>query len=213
MKKLSTILLCGLLCLACACKTTQSDEKKDDPAASLSEESSGGGEAAEASEAKEGAEEEVEPCGPDDEMCRVERLGDTSVGWLSEGLAIDTALEKLGEPEQKEARFEEGASGDFLEIWTWPSKGVQADVTAPNMTDPVTTVRSFTVRAPFDGETKRGVGIGSTEQEVLAAYDGLFDPVATRPGELLVAGSVYGGMFFRLEGGEVSEIFVGAGAE
>jgi hypothetical protein len=208
MKHASLFLLLALtLATLVACKSDSSTEAHAAPPAKAK--------AKKPVEAKKEAPKKpaLPPCGVDDDGCRVERLGSTSVGWLSEGLAAKKALEKLGPPTKKEARFEEGASGDFLEIWSWPAKGVSLDVTAPNMTDPVDKVRGFTVSAPFKGETARGISLGSTEAEVRAAYADCLDPRVDQKGQSVVAGSIYGGMFFSIKDGQVSSIFVGAGAE
>ena len=85
-------------------------------------------------------------------------------------------------------------------------------MTAPDMTAPVNDHIAVTVFPPFEGKTSRGVGIGSTEEEVRAAYKNLIDP-GSRPGEMIIAGSVYGGVFFTIEDGKVTTIFIGAGAE
>ena len=201
------------LVFAVGCKTTtptQIDDQKDATEASTDADPD-----AKTTAAPDTPESQpvLEPCDPEDEPCRVERAGAYKVGWLAEGVPVATVLEKLGEPDSKEERIEEEASGDIYEVWTWESAGVSADMLAADMTAPVTAVRYFTVSAPFDGKTPKGVGIGSTEEEVRAAYDGTFDPHFTRAGESLVAGSVYGGIFFRIEDGKVTTIFVGAGAE
>lgn len=151
-------------------------------------------------------------CVEEDEMCRVDNMGKSHVGWLDSGVTVAVMLEKLGEPDQKEARINEEATGDIYEIWIWTQKGVRADLSAPDMTAPVVSVRHFTVTAPFDGKTERGIGIGSTEAEVLAAYPGVMDP-NSRPGAQVIVGSIYGGMFFDIVDGNVTSIFVGAGAE
>ena len=75
------------------------------------------------------------------------------------------------------------------------------------------------IAAPSTLRTSRGIGVGATRAEVEAAYrDALGkgrepnEPDATTE-QLLIVGSVYGGTFFRFEGGKLVSIFVGAGAE
>lgn len=155
---------------------------------------------------------ELPPCGADDENCRVTRLGEASLGWWNGKQTAQEIVAKLGEPDKKGARMTEEASGDIVEYWTWSAKGVTLGMTAPNMTDPVNASRDITVRAPFAEKTERGIGIGSTEAEVQKAYAGLLDP-NSKPGEQWIAGSIYGGVFFTITDGVVSDIFIGAGAE
>ncbi len=153
------------------------------------------------------------PCKDDDEVCFVDRLGKANFGWLKEGTKAKVVLEKLGQPETKGERFEEGATGDIIETWTWKQKGIDLTANAPNMKDPVQNVSRITITAPCKLKTDRGVGIGSTEAEVRKAYAGTYPPLFDKPGKSLVAGSIYGGVFFDFENGKVIRIFIGAGAE
>lgn len=151
------------------------------------------------------------PCAPDDEMCRVDRLGDTGFGGLEAGLAISALEERLGTPEKVGETIEEGATGDVIHERTYPAAGVV--VTAVKAADHGQVVRDFTLSAPFAEKSARGVGIGSSEAEVLAAYADCLEGFSTVPGEKAVAGSVFGGVFFYFEDGVVTSIYVGAGAE
>ena len=152
------------------------------------------------------------PCAVEDYDCRVARLGSTAFGPLGTGVAAATIVAALGEPSTRGAVEEEGASGLFLTSWAWPRAGVVVTMEATTPGGALT-AHSFTVRAPFTERSARGVGIGSSEAAVQAAYEGLSDPDATRAGEIFVAGSVYGGVFFKFVDGRVDEIFVGADAE
>jgi hypothetical protein len=152
------------------------------------------------------------PCPTEDYDCRVQRLGDTSFGAITNGATAEAIVARLGEPTARGETQEEGASGLFLSVWEWPAAGVVVTMESTTPTGALT-AHSFTLRAPCAERSTRGVGVGSTEAEVSTAYAGLADPDATRPGETFVAGSVYGGVFFTFVGGRVSEIFVGAGAE
>jgi hypothetical protein len=72
------------------------------------------------------------------------------------------------------------------------------------------------VRSPSTLRTKRGIHIGSTEQDVIKAYGGCQDEdgrIHTKRGEQFVAGSIYGGIAFSFRNGRVSEILLGAAAE
>ncbi len=167
----------------------------------------------EATKKTEGKQETPKPaCAVEDENCRAKNLGDAKIGWWDGKQTSAEIVAKLGEPDKKSARFEEGATGEFIESWEWSAQGIMLTMTAPNMTDPITTSRDISVNAPFAGKTDRDIGLGSTEEEVRAAYSASLDP-SSRPGEMVIAGSVYGGIFFTITGGKVSKIFIGAGAE
>ncbi|MCB9551920.1 MAG: hypothetical protein H6705_08560 [Myxococcales bacterium] len=150
------------------------------------------------------------PCGVEDDQCRVDRLGDVTLGPLRAGLSREALIAAFGEPATRSAPEEEGASGEWLTIWTWPAAGVSVTLSAPTE-DGVPTARDFTVEAPFAGKTDRGIGIGAEIAAVRAAYADTLDPRASP--ESLIAGSVYGGVFFTVRAGRVTGIFVGAGAE
>ena len=64
---------------------------------------------------------------------------------------------------------------------------------------------------PCEYKTKQGIGIGSSVKEVQAAYPNQLNPAVNDT--KLVAGTVYGGIIFGLDGGVVSSIFIGAAAE
>ena len=134
------------------------------------------------------------------------------LGWLSEETQLSEVTQKLGEPGSKTERFLEEATGHFVEDWVWQGPGVSLTLGAPDMKAPVDQILSVTVRAPFDQKTAEGIGIGSSEEDVIKAYGHVRDPLS-RPGELFIAGSVYGGAFFTIEQGKVVGIFLGAGAE
>ena len=155
------------------------------------------------------------PCEDDDDMCRVDRMGDSRVGWLALGSPLEQAQARLGTPDEVTDPEIEGASGESFRIFTWQAAGVRLDVREGQPGQQV--VHSFMVRPPFEGLTERCVGLGSALAQVERAYAGLRDPnmeAPTAQGGTFIAGSVYGGIFFHLdEQGRVSSIFVGAGAE
>ena len=74
-------------------------------------------------------------------------------------------------------------------------------------------VYSISLTSPSTFKTVRGIGIGSSEAEVEKAYADEKSTEDSRPDELFVAGSIYGGLLFNFVDGNVSEIFIGAAAE
>jgi hypothetical protein len=75
-----------------------------------------------------------------------------------------------------------------------------------------TTLRSISATAPSGLRTSRGIGIGSTAEEVRAAYGKELNPEESQD-ERLVVGSIFGGIIFDLKGNRVTGIFYGAAAE
>jgi hypothetical protein len=118
---------------------------------------------------------------------------------------------RLGPPETLGERLEEAATGETIQRAAWPAAGVE--VTLRVDAEGLAVVRDFTVTAPFAEKTARGVGLGSPEADVLAAYADCLEGATSVPGQTAVAGSIYGGVIFTFGGGVVTAIFVGAGAE
>ena len=152
------------------------------------------------------------PCAVDDDGCRAERLGDVAFGGLRLGITRAELEALLGPPSEVGESEEMAATGLFVRELGWPEAGVRASVAA-TAAGQLEHLDGFTVMAPFAGKTSKGVGIGSAEAAVLAAYAEAIDGQATAPGERVVAGSLFGGAIFDLSGGVVVSVFVGAAAE
>jgi hypothetical protein len=104
------------------------------------------------------------------------------------------------------------ATGDFVQKWKYSDCGVTLDMSS-EAKGGQKTVSAILVRRPSLLKTKRGIGIGSLEQEVVAAYGECQDKEMSESGRSFVAGSIYGGLIFFFENGRVTRIFLGAGAE
>jgi len=133
-------------------------------------------------------------------------------GELESGLADKAVLAKFGEPESKDGREEEGATGDIVELWHYPKQGVVLTMVSQTMTS-AQSVSGITISAPCAFKTKLGIGVGSTRADVSAAYGAFKDPEFPAGPEQFIAGSVYGGMFFDFTKDEVVSMFMGVGAE
>jgi hypothetical protein len=105
-----------------------------------------------------------------------------------------------------------GADGEYHQAWTAPDCGLTLDLSAGEPTG-AQTVRAITLTAPSAWKTRRGLGVGSTEAEVMTAYGRDRNAEESQVGSLFVAGSVYGGLLFTFEAGRVTQIFLGAAAE
>jgi len=105
-----------------------------------------------------------------------------------------------------------GADGLYHQTWSCPSKGVSFDMSSQRKGGSKI-ITAITITAPSQLKTKRGIGIGSSEQEVIRAYNDVKDSEATRPKETFVAGCVFGGLFFDFQNDKVVSIMLGAAAE
>lgn len=105
-----------------------------------------------------------------------------------------------------------GADGEYHQTWDCYEGGISFDMVSQKKGG-AKTVASIMISAPNQAKTKRGIHIGSPEQEVERLYAKEKDVEASRPHEVFVAGSVYGGLTFQFNNGVVESMFLGAGAE
>ena len=131
-----------------------------------------------------------------------------AVGFLKIGLAAAEVLAGLGEPADKSPIRIWGADGLEHQKWRYPAKGIEFDMVKR---DGAFLVNMISITTPCEYKTKQGIGIGSSVKEVQAAYPNQLNPAVNDT--KLVAGTVYGGIIFGMEGGAVSSIFIGAATE
>ncbi len=104
------------------------------------------------------------------------------------------------------------ADGDYHQQWTYPDCGITLDMIATTPKG-AQAISAITLTRPSLWKTRRGIGIGGTEREAMAAYGRDRSAEDSAPGKNLVAGSVYGGLMFTFKAGRIERIFLGAGAE
>ena len=105
-----------------------------------------------------------------------------------------------------------GADGQYHQKWQYPEKGITLGLVSEKKGG-LKSIESITITSPSPLHTQRGIGIGSLEPEVIKAYGRFRNAEDSKPGELFVAGSIYGGVLFNFHQGRVSSIFIGAAAE
>jgi len=103
------------------------------------------------------------------------------------------------------------ATGEFVQKWDYPDCGISLNM-GSGRKGGAKKVLSITAKKPSPLKTKRGIGIGDPEQEVMKAYGPYQDKEMSQEGQF-VAGSVYGGLIFSFEKGRVAQMFLGAAAE
>ena len=131
-----------------------------------------------------------------------------AIGPLKLGMDEAIVFKLLGKPAKTSFPQEEGATGDFVSDWDWPSKGIVLGMASAKRTGPFS-VRSIEIMAPSTFATTRGVTIGMPLTDLPARYQRNIDEGRDDPAEYLV-GSVYGGMLFTLKDDKVVSIFLGA---
>jgi hypothetical protein len=132
------------------------------------------------------------------------------IGPLRLGLSGAEALATLGEPESRGPAEENAATGLFHQLWEY--SGITLELTSETVGGSLT-VAGITITAPCGFRTDRGIGIGSSAEDVRRTYGAFRDQDSPIEPDRLVAGSVYGGMIFYFESERLIRIFVGAAAE
>lgn len=147
-----------------------------------------------------------------DEEARAAFVAKETLGDLKLGMTEKAVKAALGEPESKGKEEEWAATGDHVQKWVYAGRGIELQM-ASIKKGGAKSALMITARAPSKLVTRKGVGIGTTEAEVIKAYGPYEDKENSKRGATFVVGSIYGGVIFTFEKGKVSEIFFGAAAE
>ena len=134
------------------------------------------------------------------------------IGQLHLGLAAKEVRQILPGKPTRGAEKWWGADGQYHQEWQYPDGGITLGMVAKKKGGPQS-IESITITSPSPLQTQRGIRIGSTEAEVVKAYGRFQNAEDSKPGELLVAGSIFGGVMFDFQQGRVRRIFIGAAAE
>lgn len=135
-----------------------------------------------------------------------------TLGKLKLGQKAAAVIKELGEPASKGENQLWGATGEWNQEWKYPAKGLTLQMAGETAKGPKT-LSAITASEKCELATSKQIKIGSTEAEVRKAYAKLENKEEGKPGETLVAGSIYGGVIFTFKKGKVVQIFIGAAAE
>ncbi len=134
-------------------------------------------------------------------------------GEIKIGQPYMETISVLGSPASTSKATVWGADGQLHSDWDYKTKGLVVNISADPMNENNTKmVFSITAKAPCSYKTSRGIGIGSSYDEVTAAYKNAIDQSSSDP-TLITVGSVYGGIIFSFKDSKVETIFYGAAAE
>lgn len=137
-------------------------------------------------------------------------LAEEDLGGLKPGIDAKAAEKILGKASKKGKAEEEGATGDIVAAWDWKKAGVSIVFTDAKK-KPV--ARTITLGAGAKLKTKEGVGIGSTLEELDAAYSSVRRPADGDAESSYVVGTMYAGMVFELKDRTVTSVTWGTLAE
>jgi hypothetical protein len=139
-------------------------------------------------------------------------VGKESLGKITEGQKAEDLVGLLGKPASKGKVREMGATGEWVQEWKYPALGVRLSMGTYTKNGPMT-VSQIWGEAGCKLATRRGIKIGDTIAAVRKAYGDVEDKSRGKSSDHFVAGSIYGGVFFDLKDGKVTQIFIGANAE
>ena len=132
-----------------------------------------------------------------------------TVGQLQLGLSDKSTIKSTGIPDYKSAITRWEADGMYHQDWTYDS-GIDLNMaSSDSLKMEIFSLRFF---APCKLKTSRTIGIGSSMEDVKAAYKDVLSENHHEE-QSLIAGSVYGGIIFSFENGKLSSVFIGAAAE
>ncbi|MDD5035362.1 MAG: hypothetical protein PHE55_11465 [Methylococcaceae bacterium] len=149
------------------------------------------------------------PCKAEDDfkLLRTERIGPLKTGLPAN--QVQTLLKSKPESGPSE-KWE--ADGMYHQSWSYARQGIVLDMVSQTKHS-AKSVDRITISSPCRFSTQRGIHIGSAESEVEQAYRNDLNQEDSTQGAFLVAGSVYGGLMFKIQNGKVIEIILGAIAE
>ena len=140
-------------------------------------------------------------------LLKTERIGPLRIGLPEGEVERSIACQLRRGPV---TRWE--ADGDYHQEWAYPDCGITLDMGTATPKNRQT-IRAITLTRPSPWKTRRGIGIGGTEREAMAAYGHDRELETSVPGKRLVAGTVYGGLVFTFHRGRVTRSCRGAAAE
>src|SRR6185369_9004435 len=130
-------------------------------------------------------------------------------GEIGIDLSLEMVVQALGEAETKSDVEVSQVDATNVQTWKYPSKGLEISFSEDE--NKKWTVVSYSITEKSTLKSSRGIGIGSSREEVLKAYQK--DIVEQSDEGSIIAGTVYGGIVFWLGEGKVRSIFVGTMAD
>jgi hypothetical protein len=140
-------------------------------------------------------------------------MASEAIGDLAIAMSASEVKAAFGDPSETSEIQVEEAHGDFVQAWNYAGTGLSL-VMRSFTQDGEQMIASVTITMPSQLQTRRGIAIGSSWEDVQKAYGDVADKdIDTSDHSSFVAGSIYGGVIFSFEDDKVTSIFLGAGAE
>jgi hypothetical protein len=139
-------------------------------------------------------------------------MNSESIGALKISMPATQVRKLIADQPSLGKTQEWAADGLFHQTWTYGALGLEIGMESDSRKS-AQVIDRISVKAPSPLQTKRGIHVGSTEADVLKAYKADLSKDDSKPGEQVVAGSIYGGLIFGIKNGVVTDVFLGAAAE
>jgi hypothetical protein len=136
-----------------------------------------------------------------------------SLGGLRLDQPVSEVIKLLGKPEKETKLLFQEADGNYVQTWKYPSKGIELGISAGAKPTGRKSVASITANAPCQLATQRGIKIGSPATLARKTYAAWADRDTPPAPDAFIVASIYGGIIFHFERGQVNRIFFGAAAE
>ncbi len=198
MKKPISFLI-SIVILCCSCNSPSADKTTDtDSLIAITPAMSG----------EIAPEDSVDLLVKNDDEIGFELLKSESIGELKIGLSALKTKELIGEPLERSKAEKWEADGEMHQNWLYTKEGITLEMIGE--VDQL--INSISIIAPCKFKTKKQIGIGSSKEEVLKAYNITIDRSGGESDNITV-GTVYGGLMFNFENEKVNSIFIGSSAE
>jgi hypothetical protein len=135
-----------------------------------------------------------------------------SLGDLRIDMPEAKVIELLGEPGDKGEQLLSESDALYHQEWRYPRQGIFLDL-ASTSTGGKQRVASIRAGLHSTLKTAKGIKVGDSFSAVNKAYGDQLNTGNSDPPFTLLAGSLYDGLLFSFEKGEVIQIFLGAAAE
>ncbi len=146
----------------------------------------------------------------DEEMFKLMKT--ETIGDLRIGTAEADIKRAIAEQPKRTREVFQAADGRYVQRWTFAQQGLELRMGADKKGAPKT-IDAIDCKARCALKSSRGIGVGSTLDDVQKAYAAEFNKEESKLPELFVAGTIYGGLLLKFRAGKVSAMFLGAAAE
>lgn len=139
-----------------------------------------------------------------------------SLGGIALGQSESDLIRAHGKPTVRGAVEDVPATGERQQAWVYNDNHMTVTMDVKeSLFNSNKTVAGVQIESGSPLTTAKGIGIGSTKNEVFSLYGSAVDPEGGAVNSSrFVAGSIYQGLFFSFDSsGKVDSIFLGAGAE